>query len=129
MSYTDPTPGTIYSEARLARATEPTPVPLLDVATIVGGGMLSMAGLLRGGLRGWLSTSLGALLIYRGVTALQEHAVRQGACDSHDRAPSAGRQFGNWPSTEGAARTRTSLPVNPAAEKATCVAPGIIAPG
>lgn len=53
------------------------PVPVLDIATVVGGAFLSATGLMRGGLRGWLSTSLGTLLVYRGVLSLQEFAARQ----------------------------------------------------
>jgi hypothetical protein len=66
------------------RRTEPFPV--LDLATVVGGAFLSATGLARGGIRGWLSSSLGTLLVYRGVLSLQEYAARQ-CVEGHRAGP------------------------------------------
>lgn len=101
------------------RRSVPEQFPLLDVATFVGGGMLSAAGLLRGGIRGWISTSVGTLLLYRGLVALQAHAV---GARSSPALTGAGTQ--RLPSSpEGANPEFTSLPM-----KGTCISPGIVAP-
>lgn len=68
------------------------PFPVLDLATVVGGALLSATGLARGGIRGWLSSSLGTLLVYRGVLSLQEYAARQ--CVGAQRAGPGGLMTG-----------------------------------
>lgn len=99
------------------------PLPLLDAATILGGSVLSAAGLVRGGLRGWISTSLGTLLIYRGILALQEHA----AANAEPRGGEPAFRE-RWPGLASTAGDKvTTGPSTPPA-RGTCVSPGIIAP-
>lgn len=79
--------------------------------------MLSAAGLLRGGIRGWVSTSLGTLLLYGGLVALQSHAAATKLING---------EFGMHGSRNPDPASNpepVSLPM-----KGTCVSPGIVAP-
>jgi len=100
------------------------PLPLLDAATILGGSVLSAAGLVRGGLRGWISTSLGTLLIYRGVLALQEHAAAN--ADQCRGEPPAFNE--RWPGLASTARDESIADPSAPPARSTCVSPGIIGP-
>lgn len=114
----------ISSQERRRELFDCEPLPLLDVATIVGGGVLSAAGLLRGGIRGWVSTTLGTLLLYRGFIAVQEHAAA--AARSCDAATGETRSFTGQSSRSSDPRAHVDPAVFPM--KGTCTSPGIVAP-